>query len=96
MNENATSGTRGIVVVGVDGSAGARAAMRWAIAESRLRQARLRAVHAWVPECLAGGYASMGGVTASWPPARATMHAPPHRRRVRRARRCLSVREAGG
>ena len=65
MNENGTSGTRGIVVVGVDGSAGAKAALRWAIAEARLRQTRLRAVHAWAPDYRAGylgsGYASMGG-----------------------------------
>ena len=37
------------VVVGVDGSAGARHAFRWAIEEARLRRARLRAVYAWEP-----------------------------------------------
>jgi nucleotide-binding universal stress UspA family protein len=65
MNENGTTEPRGIVVVGVDGSAGAKAALRWAIAEARLRQARLRAVHVWTPDYaagyLGGGYASMGG-----------------------------------
>jgi nucleotide-binding universal stress UspA family protein len=65
MNENGTSKTRGVVVVGVDDSAGAKVALRWAIAEARLRQARLRAVHAWAadygPGYLGGGYASMGG-----------------------------------
>jgi nucleotide-binding universal stress UspA family protein len=65
MNENGTSEKRGVVVVGVDGSAGAKAALRWALAEARLRQARLRAVHAWAadygPGYLGGGYASMGG-----------------------------------
>ena len=65
MNENGTSETQGVVVVGVDGSAGAKAALRWAIAEARLRQARLRAVHAWTPDYgagyLGGGYASIGG-----------------------------------
>ena len=35
------------VVVGVDGSAGAREALRWALAEGRLRNAPVRAVHAW-------------------------------------------------
>ena len=35
------------VVVGVDGSAGSREALRWAIAEARLRQVPLRAIHAW-------------------------------------------------
>src|SRR3954453_22186232 len=65
MNENGTSETRGVVVVGVDGSAGAKAALHWAIAEARLRQARLGAVHAGTPDYgpgyLGGGYASMGG-----------------------------------
>lgn len=37
---------RGVVAVGVDGSAGAREALRWAAAEARLRQTRLRVVHA--------------------------------------------------
>jgi nucleotide-binding universal stress UspA family protein len=61
MNEHATARTGGAVVVGVDGSAGARAALRWAIAESRLRQAPVRAVHAWTPAYFSGGYAAMGG-----------------------------------
>lgn len=37
----------GVVVVGVDGSAGANAALRFAVAEARLRETQLRAVHAW-------------------------------------------------
>jgi nucleotide-binding universal stress UspA family protein len=45
--ENIEAAQRGIVVVGVDGSAGAREALRWAVAEARLRQTRLRVVHAW-------------------------------------------------
>ena len=36
----------GLIVVGVDRSAGARAALRFALDEARLRQATLRAVHA--------------------------------------------------
>lgn len=36
----------GAVVVGVDGSAGAREALRWALAEARLRRTQLRVVHA--------------------------------------------------
>ncbi len=36
-----------LIVVGVDGSKGAQAALEWAAAEARLRGARLRAVHAW-------------------------------------------------
>ena len=35
------------VVVGVDGSPGSSEALHWAIAEARLRNAPLRAVHAW-------------------------------------------------
>jgi nucleotide-binding universal stress UspA family protein len=35
------------IVVGVDGSPESRAALRWAVAEARLRGARLEAVHVW-------------------------------------------------
>lgn len=35
------------IVVGVDGSAPSKAALRWAAAEAKLRGARLVAVHAW-------------------------------------------------
>ena len=35
------------IVVGVDGSECSRAALRFAVAEARLRKARLRVVHAW-------------------------------------------------
>ncbi len=37
----------GVIVVGVDQSAGANAALRFAVEEARLRQATLRVVHAW-------------------------------------------------
>jgi nucleotide-binding universal stress UspA family protein len=37
----------GVIVVGVDHSPGARAALRFALEEARLRQATLRVVHAW-------------------------------------------------
>jgi len=37
----------GLIVVGVDGSAGGKAALRFALEEARLRQASLRVVHAW-------------------------------------------------
>jgi nucleotide-binding universal stress UspA family protein len=37
----------GVIVVGVDHSAGANAALRFALEEARLRQATLRVVHAW-------------------------------------------------
>jgi nucleotide-binding universal stress UspA family protein len=37
----------GVIVVGLDGSKSSRAALRWALAEARLRGSSLRAVHAW-------------------------------------------------
>ena len=37
----------GSIVVGVDGSAASRAALRWAVEEARLRKARVVVVHAW-------------------------------------------------
>lgn len=43
----------GPVVVGVDGSAGGAAALRWAIGEARARDGRLRAVTAWARPALA-------------------------------------------
>lgn len=36
-----------VIVVGVDGSDESKEALRWAIDEAELRQATLRAVHAW-------------------------------------------------
>lgn len=46
------------IVVGVDGSAPAQAALGWAIEEARPRGARLHVVHAWTPPLLvdAPGY----------------------------------------
>jgi hypothetical protein len=46
MNDNGTSDTRGVVVVGIDGSPGSAAAFRWAVA-ANLRETGLRVVHAW-------------------------------------------------
>ncbi|UGS34777.1 universal stress protein [Capillimicrobium parvum] len=63
MNQNGTPVQPSLVVVGVDGSAGAGHALRWAAAEARLRKVRLRVVHAWtigftgIP---GGGYGYMG------------------------------------
>jgi len=37
----------GVIVVGIDRSKGANAALRFALKEARLRQATLRVVHAW-------------------------------------------------
>jgi nucleotide-binding universal stress UspA family protein len=39
--------TMGLIVVGVDHSAGAREALRFALTEARLRGASLRAIHTW-------------------------------------------------
>ena len=59
------------VVVGIDGSAGAAEALRWAVAEARLRQARLRIVHAWTygySGMPLGGFGAMGGFDSYIPP----------------------------
>lgn len=39
--------TNGLIVVGVDSSAGAKAALRFALDEAKLRHATLRVVHTW-------------------------------------------------
>lgn len=39
----------GCIVVGVDGSAGSLAALRWAIEEAAFRKAKVVAVQAWLP-----------------------------------------------
>jgi nucleotide-binding universal stress UspA family protein len=45
-----------VIVVGVDGSSGAAAALRFAAEEAELRGTTLRAVHAWtLPHVLAAG-----------------------------------------
>ena len=57
------------VVVGVDGSAGAKEALRWALAEARLRRSRVRAVHAWMFGYIGGsveGYPYWGGSLGSY------------------------------
>jgi nucleotide-binding universal stress UspA family protein len=41
------AGSKNLIVVGVDHSAGARVALAFADEEARLRGAKLRAVHAW-------------------------------------------------
>lgn len=46
-NEGTQSGRGPAVVVGVDGSAGAQEALRWALAEGRLRSSPVRVIHAW-------------------------------------------------
>jgi nucleotide-binding universal stress UspA family protein len=46
-----------MIVVGVDGSEDSKEALRWALAESRLRDSRVRAVHAWHYSTLVGSNA---------------------------------------
>ncbi len=54
------------IVVGVDGSAGSEAALRWALAEANLRAARLRVVHAYQPPPLPSAVVGIGA--AAVPP----------------------------
>jgi nucleotide-binding universal stress UspA family protein len=65
MNENANqSNETPVVVVGVDGSSGAKTALQWALAEARLRNWPERAVHAWTFGYIGGsveGYPYCGG-----------------------------------
>jgi len=64
MSENSKPEKVAPIVVGVDGSAGGAEALRWAVAEARLRKAPLRVVHAWTYGYTGmplGGFAAMGG-----------------------------------
>jgi nucleotide-binding universal stress UspA family protein len=54
------SGSSGEIVVGVDGSPGSEAALAWALAEARLRGAKLRLIHAYQVPALAFGDVGMG------------------------------------
>jgi nucleotide-binding universal stress UspA family protein len=47
--EAGTDETDGRIVVGVDDSMQAAAALRWALAEGALRQATVEVVHSWTP-----------------------------------------------
>ena len=63
------------MIVGVDGSAGARAALRWAMAEARLRRTRLRVIHAWTFSYPGGaGYGYLGESVAAFPGGLSTLH----------------------
>ncbi|MGH3022610.1 MAG: universal stress protein [Gaiellaceae bacterium] len=52
----------GVIVVGVDHSEGAKAALRFAFGEAKLRQASLRVVHAWQL-----GYVAASFIPGSYP-----------------------------
>jgi nucleotide-binding universal stress UspA family protein len=72
MQQGAHAAIRGVVAVGVDGSAGALEALRWASAEARLRDAPLRLVHAWTfgypgAEGWGYGYPYVGGAVDAFP-----------------------------
>jgi nucleotide-binding universal stress UspA family protein len=58
----------GVIVVGVDNSDGAKAALRFALEEARLRQATLRVVHAWQY-----GYIGAPGLEGRLPAAGGTL-----------------------
>lgn len=53
----------GAIVVGIDGSDGSRAALRWALEEGRVRDATVHAVFAWHSSPVAG-LASIGAFPA--------------------------------
>lgn len=56
-----------VIVVGVDGSPGARTALEWAAAEARLRGSRLRAVQAWhLPAAAYGSGGFVPPVGINW------------------------------
>lgn len=56
-----------LIVVGVDGSPGARTALEWAAAEARLRGSRLRVVHAWhLPAAAYGSGGFVPPVGINW------------------------------
>ena len=52
----------GVIVVGVDFSEGAKAALRFGLAEAKLRHATLRVVHAWRFD-----YIGMSGIEGFYP-----------------------------
>jgi nucleotide-binding universal stress UspA family protein len=56
----------GRIVVGVDGSAPAEAALRWALAEARLRGAVCEVVHVWSYPVVAD-IAGMAAAGVAWP-----------------------------
>jgi nucleotide-binding universal stress UspA family protein len=51
----------GTIVVGIDGSAGSDAALRWALAEARLRGSSVRVVHAFHAPHITPAEAALGG-----------------------------------
>jgi nucleotide-binding universal stress UspA family protein len=58
----------GTIVVGVDGSPGSEAALRWAVDEARLRGSKLRVVHAYEEPHVALSDAGLGAAGIPVPP----------------------------
>lgn len=68
MTDDEYAKTASAVVVGVDRSEGAKQALRWALAEARLRKVPLRIIHAWTYAYLGaatGGYGYLAGFESS-------------------------------
>lgn len=59
----------GTIVVGVDGSAGSDRALRWALAEARLRDSNVRVVHVYEPARLPLTEAGLGAAGGMAVPA---------------------------
>jgi nucleotide-binding universal stress UspA family protein len=57
------------IIVGVDGSDGARVALEWAVREARLRGTRLVAVHTWQMPVGAGAADSFGMGAGAFDPS---------------------------
>jgi nucleotide-binding universal stress UspA family protein len=55
------------IVVGIDGSVEARAALAWAVDEARLRSTNLRVVHAWTLTPILVPAAAFGAVGGAFP-----------------------------
>jgi nucleotide-binding universal stress UspA family protein len=55
------------IVVGIDGSDGARAALSWAVEEARMRHAALRVVHAWTLTPILVPAAAFGSIGGAFP-----------------------------
>jgi nucleotide-binding universal stress UspA family protein len=60
--DDSTGGTDGRIVVGLDDSVHAAAALRWALAEGALRQTTVEVVHSWSPPASALPF----GATLAW------------------------------
>ena len=74
------------IVVGVDGSDHAAAALRWAIDEARAHKSTLRVVHVWQPPTIEGYPYTRGGFDDRANERAAARGAQPGRSSCRRSR----------